>query len=94
MRDALVAAPCAIVAVSPIVRGAVLKGPTATCMAAVGGEATNGGVAAVYSDLLDGMVADLDVPGLPTLVMDVELGDPPSRRAVAERALGFADALA
>jgi LPPG:FO 2-phospho-L-lactate transferase len=94
LRDALAATPAAVVSVSPIVGGVVLKGPTATCMQAVGGETTNRGVADYYGDLLGGMVADLDVPSLVTLVMNVELAEPATRKAVAERALGFAEALA
>jgi LPPG:FO 2-phospho-L-lactate transferase len=94
LREALVAAPAAVVAVSPIVKGAVLKGPTAACLEAVGGEATNHGVASHYAGLLDGIVADVDVPWLPTLVADVDLSGTAERRRVAGLTLGFATALA
>jgi LPPG:FO 2-phospho-L-lactate transferase len=93
LRRALVSAPAPVIAVSPIVHGAVLKGPTAACLEVVGQEATNDGVASYYARLLDGIVADIDVPWLPTLITDVMLSTPDERRRVAELTLGFAAAL-
>ncbi len=58
MRDALAAAPAPIVAVSPIVGGEVLKGPTAAFMAHAGRELSARGIAAHYGALLDGLVSD------------------------------------
>jgi len=62
MREALHDAAAPVVAVSPIVAGAVIKGPTAACLAWAGQPATAAGVAAVYGDLLDGLVADERLP--------------------------------
>jgi LPPG:FO 2-phospho-L-lactate transferase len=96
VREALAASPAPVVAVSPIVGGAVLKGPTAAFLAAVGQEATSAGVAAHYGDLLDGFVCDehLDDPDVPLLVTDVDLATPAARERVARAVLDFARSLA
>jgi LPPG:FO 2-phospho-L-lactate transferase len=94
MREALAAADAPVIAVSPIVGGAVLKGPTASFMAFAALECDAVGVAAFYGGLLDGIVADEPVPGLPTLELDTRMADAPARARLAERVLTFADSLA
>jgi LPPG:FO 2-phospho-L-lactate transferase len=64
IRDALHAAAAPVVAVSPIVGGEVLKGPTAAFMAFAALECSASGVAAFYGELLDGIVADEPVTEL------------------------------
>jgi LPPG:FO 2-phospho-L-lactate transferase len=93
MEDALLAAPAPVVGVSPLVRGAVLKGPTDVFMAWAGHPLSSEGIAAHYDGLLDGLVADERADSLPTLVTDVELGDSEARRRVAAEVLAFAAAL-
>jgi LPPG:FO 2-phospho-L-lactate transferase len=90
VRDALVAAPAPVVAVSPLVRGAVLKGPTHAFLAWAGNPLTSDGIAAHYAGLLDGLVADEPSDAVPTLVTDVEMGDAAARRRVAREVLEFA----
>jgi LPPG:FO 2-phospho-L-lactate transferase len=92
LRDALQAAPAPVVAVSPLVRGAVLKGPTDVFLAWAGHPLTSEGIAAHYAGLLDGLVADERADSLPTLVTDVEMADPAARRRVARETLAFAAA--
>ena len=58
MREALRAAAAPVVAVSPLVGGAVLKGPTAAFLAWAGPPLDADGIAAHYDGLLDGLVAD------------------------------------
>jgi len=97
MREALSAASAPIVAVSPIVGGEVLKGPTAACLAWAGRPATTAGVAALYGDLLDGLVADERLPGgaaLPLLETDLLMPDAAGRQRLARETLAFATALA
>lgn len=97
MREALRAARAPVVAVSPIVGGVVLKGPTATCMAWARQPASTAGVAALYGDLLDGLVADERLPGgapLPLLETDLLMGDAAARQRLARETLAFATALA
>jgi LPPG:FO 2-phospho-L-lactate transferase len=94
VREALRSTRAPVVAVSPIVRGAVLKGPTDAFMTWAGHDLTADGVAAAYDGLLDGLVADERADALPTLETDVEMGDAAARARVAQQALQFATALA
>ena len=93
LRDALREAHAPIVAVSPIVGGAVLKGPTAAFLTWAGHDVTAAGVAASYAGLLDGMVCDEEVLGLPVLRMDTRMDGATARRRVAEETLRFAAGL-
>jgi LPPG:FO 2-phospho-L-lactate transferase len=86
-------APRTVVAVSPFVRGAVLKGPTAACLRAAGATPDLAGALSLYGGIVDGVVADERAPGLPTLVTDVGLGDPEARARVARETLAFAAGL-
>jgi LPPG:FO 2-phospho-L-lactate transferase len=93
IREALVAADAPVIAVSPIVGGEVLKGPTASFMAFAALDCSADGVADFYGDLLDGMVADENVGRLATLQTDTRMDDASSRARVAEQTLGFVEAL-
>jgi LPPG:FO 2-phospho-L-lactate transferase len=94
IHDALAAAAAPVVAVSPIVGGEVLKGPTASFMAFGALECSADGVADFYGELLDGIVADEDVGRLTTLQTDTRMDDDAGRRRLAEQTLSFAEALA
>jgi LPPG:FO 2-phospho-L-lactate transferase len=94
LREALAAAPAPVVAVSPLVAGEVLKGPTAAFMQHAGQPLTADGIAGTYEGLIDGLVADERADGVPTLETDVRMDDADARRRVARETLGFADALA
>jgi LPPG:FO 2-phospho-L-lactate transferase len=89
IRDAAVP----VVAVSPIVGGQVLKGPTHAFMDWAGHPLSAAGVAAAYGDLLDGIVADEPVDGLPALTADTRMDDAAARRRLAEEVLSFAEGL-
>jgi LPPG:FO 2-phospho-L-lactate transferase len=93
MREALAAAPAPVIAVSPLVGGAVLKGPTDTFMEWAGNPLDAGGIAAGYAGLIDGLVADERTDAVPVLETDVLLDTPEARRRVAEETLRFAQAL-
>jgi LPPG:FO 2-phospho-L-lactate transferase len=93
IREALIAAPAPVVAVSPIVGGEVLKGPTAAFMAFAALELSADGVADFYGELLDGIVADEDVGRLPALSTDIRMGNAAARARLAEQVLDFAAAL-
>ncbi len=97
MREALRVASAPIVAVSPIVGGEVLKGPTAAFMEHAGEPVSAAGVAAVYGDLLDGIVADERLPegiDLPLLETGLLMADGAGRQRLARETLAFATALA
>ena len=93
MTEALQSAAAPVVAVSPIVDGQVLKGPTAAFLAWSGQTMDAAGIAATYEGLIDGLVADEQAESVPTLVTDVEMGDAAARARVASETLAFASAL-
>jgi LPPG:FO 2-phospho-L-lactate transferase len=59
MRQALCASAAPVVAVSPIIGGRAVKGPTAKMMAELGMKPSAAAVAERYGDLLDGYVMDI-----------------------------------
>ena len=89
MREAVAGAPAPVVAVSPFVGGRSLKGPTQHFCEWAGVELGAGGVARVYEGLVDGVVADEAVEGLPSLVTDTVMGDEEARRRVAFEVVEF-----
>ena len=93
--EALIDAPAPVLAVSPIVDGAVLKGPTAAFMAHAGLSLDAAGIAAAYNGLIDGLMTDEPVAleGLKVTVASTLMDTPQSRRLVARNALAAADAL-
>ncbi len=93
LADAIRASPAPVVAVSPLVEGTVVKGPTAACLAWAGHPLDSDGIAAVYGPLIDGLVADAPAEHVPTLQRDVLLDTDERRRDVAAATLEFAAAL-
>lgn len=96
MAEALREAAAPVVAVSPVVGGAILKGPSQAFLEWAGVSIDAAGVAEYYGDLLDGIVADEDVVAgdLPALRVDTLLSDGEQRRRVAADVLTFAEGLA
>jgi len=95
LAAALRAAEAPVVAVSPIVGGQVLKGPTDAFMAWAGLPLSAAGVARAYAPLIDGIVADepMDEAELVTQQTDTRMADAAARRRVAEEVLAFAEGL-
>jgi LPPG:FO 2-phospho-L-lactate transferase len=93
IREALLAADAPVIAVSPIVGGEVLKGPTASFMAFAALELSAAGVTDFYGELLDGIVADENVGQVTTLQTDTRMDDAAGRTRLAEQTLSFAEAL-
>jgi LPPG:FO 2-phospho-L-lactate transferase len=94
MREALHESPAPVVAVSPLVGGEVLKGPTAAFLEWAGRPQDAGGIAAMYAGIIDGLVADDRTNAIPTLLTDVLMDGATGRRRLAEETLRFAEALA
>ena len=90
IRSAIADSPAPVVAVSPIVGGEVLKGPTAACLAWAGLSADADGVARHYEPLLDAILADEPVDGVRSLERDTRMHDAASRRRVAADTLELA----
>jgi len=100
MRAALAAAAAPVVAVSPFVAGAVVKGPTGPFMRAAGMEPSAAGVAAAYSGVVDALVVDAAdpgpdpaVPGLAVHRFDTLMDGAAGRRRVAAETLELAATL-
>ena len=98
MRARLAAAQARRVAVSPIVRGAAIKGPAAKLMAEMGMEVSPVGVAAHYRGLLDGFVLDaqdahyerrVQSLGMKTLVTDTVMRTDADRKRLADEILDW-----
>jgi LPPG:FO 2-phospho-L-lactate transferase len=96
IRQALAARRGRLVAVSPIVQGATLKGPADKLMVALGYEASALGVARYYGPLLDGFVLDeLDQAlqesvrrlGIEVQAINTIMSGPAERRALAKAVL-------
>lgn len=92
MAEALRESNAPVVAVSPIVAGAVIKGPTEAFMKWAGHELSAAGVAEAYGGLIDGLVAD-ETPhatAIPVILTDTMMNDRASREHVARSTLDFA----
>jgi len=93
LSEALIASPAPVVAVSPLVHGAVLKGPTKEFMASAGLSPDAEGIAIAYEGVIDGLLADERTDRIPVLETDMLMADGAGRRRLAEEALRFAEAL-
>ena len=93
IRSAIADAAAPVVAVSPIVGGRVLKGPTAACLEWAGLRADVSGIASHYGDLIDAIVADEPLEGLPSRSCDTWMGSSTARRQLAETTLELAESL-
>jgi len=98
IRAALAGAKAPVVAVSPLVGGQAVKGPTAKLMAELGLPLTHASIAAHYDGLIDGLLIDtpddaagVDVAVARTGTLMLSLED---RVRVAQAAVDFARALA
>ncbi len=99
MREALEASPAPVVAVSPIVGGAAIKGPAAKMMEELHLPASAEQVAAHYDTLLDGFVLDqqdaalADRVAVPTVVTQTVMLTLRDRMDLAETVLQFIESL-
>ena len=99
IREAIAASPAPVVAVSPLVAGRSVKGPTEEFLRAVGRPVDAGGVASLYTGLLDGMVVDDEDPGpapegIAVLSRPTLMSDARTRRELGQATLEFARELA
>jgi LPPG:FO 2-phospho-L-lactate transferase len=90
IRTALARSGAAVVAVSPIVRGGVLKPATVPFMQWAGQPLNADGIAGYYDGVIDGLVADERTDRVPVLETEVLMADAAGRRRVADETLRFA----
>ncbi|MDA9459568.1 2-phospho-L-lactate transferase [Bradyrhizobium sp. CCBAU 21359] len=99
MAEKLRATSVPVVAISPIIGGQAIKGPTRKIMDELGLEPSNAEIARHYGGLLDGLVIDaadaagsadlgVDVHPAPTLMTDLQ-----SKITLAKHALAFGESL-
>jgi len=99
MRAAFKATTAPVIAVSPIIGGRAVKGPTAKMMAELGLAVNACSVAAHYGRLLDGYVIDTadndlsDQCEMPVLVTPTLMKSLADREALARAVLEFCDAM-
>ncbi|MBM3591695.1 MAG: 2-phospho-L-lactate transferase [Alphaproteobacteria bacterium] len=97
LRDAIKALGAPVVAVSPIIAGQAVKGPTARMFAALGVAPSAAAVAARYGDLLHGYVMEHgdDAAGIVPRVFHATtlMRDIADKTALAQRVLAAIDAL-
>ncbi len=100
LREALQSCAAPVIAVSPLVGGQAVKGPTAKIMAELGIPVSAAAVAGHYEGLLDGFVLDErdagDAAGIavPVRIADTLMRDLADRERLARTALEFAATLA
>jgi LPPG:FO 2-phospho-L-lactate transferase len=102
IREAITAASAPVVAISPIIGGAPVKGPADRLLRGLGHEVSARGVAALYGDLLDGYVldtrdadeaADVEARGVRTTVVETLMRSPEIARDLASHTLALAGSL-
>jgi LPPG:FO 2-phospho-L-lactate transferase len=94
LAEAIGASPAPVVAVSPLVGGGVVKGPTEACLRWAGHALSSDGIANAYAGLIEGLIADERTGALPTLETEVLMDTPGRRSRLADETLHFALALA
>lgn len=103
LREQIEAAGVPVVAVSPIIRGAAVKGPAAKIMAELGLDASAATVALHYQGLIHGIVVDdadadladaIETLGMRVRTATILMRDADDRQRVADECLAFAGELA
>ena len=93
IRAALTTCAAPVVAVSPLVEGKAVKGPTAKLMGELGLEVSNQAIGEHYAGLLDAMLVhgqDAAPEGLASARTDTLMRDAADRARVAKAALDLA----
>jgi LPPG:FO 2-phospho-L-lactate transferase len=94
LGDEVRAAKAPVVAISPIVGGEIVKGPTAQFMAWAGLPTDIAGIERYYAGLLDGLVGDeRENCSLPVHVTETLMTGPDARKRLSEEVLAFAETL-
>jgi LPPG:FO 2-phospho-L-lactate transferase len=93
MRELLRDAAAPVVAVSPFVGGAAVKGPTDDFCRSAGIELSAQGIADAYEDVIDGLVADEPASGVAVLETDTLMDSAAARRDLGAKILEFASSI-
>jgi LPPG:FO 2-phospho-L-lactate transferase len=96
VRDAIAGRPAPRVAISPLIGGRAVKGPTDRVLASLGYEVSSAGVAAIYAGLVDVFVLDateaenaarIEALGMRVVVTDTMMPGPEAAARVAKDVL-------
>jgi LPPG:FO 2-phospho-L-lactate transferase len=102
VREAMTQSRAPVVAISPIVGGAPVKGPADRLMRGIGVEVSARGVAQLYRGVIDGLLiderdaglaADIEAMGIRTQIESTIMSDAAAATRLGEAALAFAAAL-
>jgi LPPG:FO 2-phospho-L-lactate transferase len=99
VRDALQTSAAPVVAVSPIIGGQAVKGPTAKMMRELGLSVTAATIGKRYADVFDGYIVDdrdaggLNLPGVTIRATKTLMQTLDDRKQLATTVLGLADEL-
>jgi LPPG:FO 2-phospho-L-lactate transferase len=99
LRAALAAAPAPVIAVTPIIGGAAVKGPTAKIMTELGLDVSPVTIARHYHGLIDGFILDAKDKAfateieMPALAVNTLMSKQTEKKALAETVLSFARSL-
>jgi len=103
VREAIATSGAPVVAISPIVGGAPVKGPADKLLRGTGSEVSARGVAALYRDVAHGFVfdvrdaaqlPDVEALGLRARALDTIMRSPEAAARIARAALDLADGVA
>ena len=97
IRDAIKRSPAPTIAVSPLIGGKSVKGPTTKIMAELGLVQSDRAIIDHYGDLIDGILTDsseMAPSGITSEQADILMRDDEDRHRVARAALDFARRLA
>jgi LPPG:FO 2-phospho-L-lactate transferase len=98
LREAVATGDAPVIAVSPLVAGRSVKGPTEAFLEALGRPINAVGVASLYEGLIDAMILDADDPGpdpegIKAIRVPTMMSGAAGRRALAERTLELATSM-
>jgi LPPG:FO 2-phospho-L-lactate transferase len=102
VRETIAQSRAPVVAISPIVGGAPIKGPADRLMRGLGVEVSARGVAQLYRGVIDGLLiderdaalaADIEAMGIRTQVLNTIMSDAAAATRLGQAALTFAAAL-
>lgn len=99
LRAAIERSAAPLIAVSPLIAGRSVKGPTEECLRAVGRPVSAAGVASLYEPLLEAMIVDAADPepppsGLRAVARETLMEGAAGRAALARAVVDLAEAMA
>ncbi len=98
MKKAIESSPATVAAISPVIGGKAVKGPTGTMLSQMGHEVSATGIARLYSDLIDlflidesdaALVSQIEAMGVEARVTRIIMDSQAARESLARTLLGL-----